>query len=145
VSDALRACFVAGIARTPFGRFGGALAGLSGPALGARVIATAGGAEKAYCAEGVNHFTIRELLTPLEQTADLCGLRFLAPFALFGARTAVEEGRVAAHVEDWSRVLEALRDGRVDLEAYAWRPRLSRDAGAKRTTRGERPRRGATR
>jgi glutathione-regulated potassium-efflux system ancillary protein KefG len=70
---------------------------------------TAGGPEAAYCAEGFNHFTIRELLRPQEQTAMLCGMEYLAPFALFGARTAVDEGRVDAHVADWVRVLEALR------------------------------------
>jgi putative NADPH-quinone reductase len=76
---------------------------------------SAGGAELAYRAEGYNHFTIRELLYPLEQTALLCGMVYLAPFALFGSRTAVEEGRVDRHVSDWVRVLEALRDDRLDL------------------------------
>jgi hypothetical protein len=50
---------------------------------------------EAPTAEGYNHFTIRELLRPLEQTAMLCGMTYLPPFALFGARTAVEEGRIA--------------------------------------------------
>ena len=77
---------------------------------------SAGGAELAYRAEGYNHFTIRELLCPLEQTALLCGMVYLAPFALFGSRTAVDEGRVDRHVADWVRVLEALRDDRLDLE-----------------------------
>ena len=78
---------------------------------------TAGGLQAAYRAEGHNHFTIRELLHPLEQTAQLCGMLNLPPFALFGSRTAVEEGRVAQHVGDWVRVLEALRDKRIDIEA----------------------------
>ena len=78
---------------------------------------TAGGAEAAYREEGYNHFTIRELLHPLEQTALLCGMTYLAPFALFSARTAVEEGRIDGHVADWVRVLEALRDHRLDIEA----------------------------
>jgi len=39
---------------------------------------TAGGPEQAYRAEGFNHFTLRELLRPIEQTAILCGMRFLA-------------------------------------------------------------------
>ncbi len=77
---------------------------------------SAGGAELAYRAEGYNHFTIRELLYPLEQTALLCGMVYLAPFALFGSRTAVDEGRVDRHVADWVRVLEALRDDRLDLD-----------------------------
>ena len=80
---------------------------------------TAGGPEKAYRADGYNHYTLRELLRPLEQTASLCGMRFLAPFALFSSRTAHEEGRVRAHVADWERVLDALRQGRLDLEAAA--------------------------
>jgi putative NADPH-quinone reductase len=88
---------------------------------------TAGGAEAAYCAEGYNHFSIRELLRPLEQTAMLCGMVYLPPFALFGARTAVEEGRIAAHVSAWTRLLEALRDDRLDIARAAALPRLNGD------------------
>lgn len=76
---------------------------------------TAGGIEAAYQAEGYNHFTIRELLQPLEQMALLCGMTYLPAFALFGARTAVEEGRTDQHIADWTRLLEALRDNRVDI------------------------------
>jgi putative NADPH-quinone reductase len=88
---------------------------------------TAGGPESAYRAEGLNHYTLRELLRPLEQTADLCGLRFLAPFALFGARTALEEGRLPDHVRDWGRVLDALRAGRVDDSVAQTLPTLNHD------------------
>jgi len=88
---------------------------------------TAGGAEKAYHADGYNHYTIRDLLRPLEQTATLCGMHFIAPFALFGSRTAVEEGRVREHVADWERVLDALRHGRIDVEAAATLPVLNAD------------------
>jgi putative NADPH-quinone reductase len=77
---------------------------------------TAGGLEDAYRDKGYNHFTIGQLLQPLEQTADLCGMTWLPPFALFGARLAVDEGRVEQHVADWVRTLEALRDGRLDLQ-----------------------------
>jgi putative NADPH-quinone reductase len=72
---------------------------------------TAGGTESAYRERGYNHFTIRELLRPLEQTALLCGMDYLPPFALFSARTALEEGRVSAHVEQWRGVLEMLQAG----------------------------------
>jgi glutathione-regulated potassium-efflux system ancillary protein KefG len=86
---------------------------------------TAGGPEAAYCAEGFNHFTIRELLYPLEQTALLCGMVYLPPFALFGARMAVDEGRLDVHVADWIRVLEALRDDRLDMEKARDLPKLN--------------------
>ena len=49
---------------------------------------TAGGPADAYRVDGFNHFTIRELLQPLEQTAHLTGMNYLPPFALFGSRTA---------------------------------------------------------
>lgn len=76
---------------------------------------TAGGLQAAYCAEGYNHFTIRELLHPIEQTAMLCGMTYLPPFTLFGARTAVEDGRIDRHIADWVRLLEAVRDNRIDI------------------------------
>jgi len=88
---------------------------------------TAGGPELAYCAVGYNHFTIRELLYPLEQMARLCGMVYLPPFALFGARTAVEEGRLSVHAADWVRVLEALRDDRLDVAAAVSRTTLNGD------------------
>jgi glutathione-regulated potassium-efflux system ancillary protein KefG len=75
---------------------------------------TAGGAAKAYKSDGYNHFTIRQLLQPLEQMADLTGMLYLPPFALFGSRTAVDEDRVDAHVADWERLLLALVEGRIE-------------------------------
>ena len=86
---------------------------------------TAGGSESAYRAEGYNHYTIRELIRPLEQTAVLCGMQFLPPFALMGARTAVEEGRLEQHIDDWQRILEALKSGRLDPARTRDLPRLN--------------------
>jgi putative NADPH-quinone reductase len=93
---------------------------------------TAGGPEVAYQTKGFNHYSIRELLHPLEQTATLCGMVYLPPFVLFGARTAVEEGRVARHIDAWLQLLTALRDGNLDIEAARQAPRLNRvlDAAA---------------
>jgi hypothetical protein len=54
-------------------------------------------------------------------------MRYLPPFALFSARTAVEEDRVGDHVRDWVRTLEALRDGRLDLDAARDLPKLNGD------------------
>src|SRR6188474_1266593 len=39
---------------------------------------TTGGPESSYHREGYNRFTLRELLAPWDQTAHLCGMRFLA-------------------------------------------------------------------
>lgn len=88
---------------------------------------SAGGPEAAYRAEGYNHFTLRELLQPLEQTALLCGMVYLPPFALFDARNAVEQGRVEAHIADWLKVLTALRDDRLDIARARRAARLNAD------------------
>ncbi|MGF1696996.1 NAD(P)H-dependent oxidoreductase [Vibrio lamellibrachiae] len=80
---------------------------------------TAGGKEDAYQSEGYNHFTIRQLLQPLEQTATLTGMNYIAPFALFGSRTALEENRINDHVDFWSSLLTALVENTLDLEKAA--------------------------
>ena len=82
---------------------------------------TAGGRESAYRDQGYNHYTVRELLRPLEQTAVLCGMHYLPPFALFGARTAVEEGRLEDHVAQWRVLLHRLQQGELvpaDLDLF---------------------------
>ena len=91
---------------------------------------TAGGAEDAYRAEGYNHFTVRQLLAPLEQTAELTGMQYLAPFALFSARTAMEEGRIKEHVADWVLTLEGLKGGPFDFDRASQLEKLNDDLGA---------------
>ncbi len=88
---------------------------------------SAGGIADAYHADGYNHFTIRELLQPLEQMANLCGMVYLPAFALFGARTAHDEHRIDKHIEQWCALLEALRDERLDVAGALKRPLLNND------------------
>jgi glutathione-regulated potassium-efflux system ancillary protein KefG len=88
-----------------------------------------GGREAAYRHEGHNRFTMRELLAPVEQTFALCGMDYLPPFCVHGAHgMTIEE--VDGHAGDYRRVVEALRDETVDLEAAAGLPRLNVDVGA---------------
>ena len=78
---------------------------------------SAGGPELAYHADGFNHFSIRELLRPLEQMARFCRMQFIAPFMFFGARTALELQRVDQHVALWSTLLDTLVANELDLDA----------------------------
>ena len=48
-------------------------------------IVTAGGTQAAYCEAGHNRRTIRQSLVPIEQTANLCGMRFAPPWVVYGA------------------------------------------------------------
>lgn len=49
-------------------------------------VITTGGSKFAYCTEGHNRFTIRQLLTPFDQTAHLCEMEFLPPFVAHSSR-----------------------------------------------------------
>lgn len=86
------------------------------------VIST-GGREDAYRHGGHNRFTMRELLAPIEQTFVLCGLTYLPPFVAHGAHGMTSE-EIEARASNYRRAIEALRDGKIDLEAAARAPRL---------------------
>jgi glutathione-regulated potassium-efflux system ancillary protein KefG len=90
---------------------------------------TTGGREVAYARDGHNHFTMRELLVPLEQTARLCGMRYLAPFVVHGTLGMTRE-QADRHASDWRRTIEALRDDRVDLDRAVAAARLNADFDA---------------
>ena len=78
---------------------------------------SAGGKEEAYQTDGYLHFTIKELLRPIEQMATTSKMLYLAPFALFGSRTAAEENRIEAHIAQWQKLLKALVQDKIDIPA----------------------------
>ncbi len=84
---------------------------------------TTGGPGEAYHQEGRNRFTMRQLLTPQDQTAHLCGMSFLAPFVVHDA-FRLDEGKLDPHVLAYQHTLEALRDDRVDLARAAKAERI---------------------
>lgn len=88
---------------------------------------SAGGSEKAYQTDGYNHFKVRQLLFPLEQTASLTNMTYLAPFTLYSSRSAVEEQRLQVHLQDWQALLTALTEDRVNLEKAAGLDQLNSD------------------
>ncbi len=62
------------------------------------LVATTGGPESSYHPKTYNRYFFDAFLPPYEQTAALCGMRFLPPLLLHGARRAAE-AEIAAHVE----------------------------------------------
>ncbi|HSH89489.1 MAG TPA: NAD(P)H-dependent oxidoreductase [Ramlibacter sp.] len=61
------------------------------------LVATTGGPEESYHPQSYNRYFFDAFLPPYEQTAALCGMRFLPPLLLHGAQRASEE-TVAQHV-----------------------------------------------
>ena len=103
--------------------------GAGGEALrGKRVLSviTAGGGERAYTTDGVNGHTIQQLLAPLAQTARLCGMEYLPPYVLHGTH-ALADDEIERLAAEYRGVVEALRDGRADLEAARARRYFNHD------------------
>jgi glutathione-regulated potassium-efflux system ancillary protein KefF len=61
------------------------------------LVATTGGPEGSYHPQSYNRYFFDAFLPPYEQTAALCGMRFLPPLLLHGAHRASED-EVAQHV-----------------------------------------------
>ena len=80
---------------------------------------TTGAKPNAYSRDGLNHSDLRSLLAPFEKTADLCGMRYLAPFVMFGAGRAVEDNRLDVHRNAYDDLLKALVADRFDLQKAA--------------------------
>ena len=70
------------------------------------LVATTGGPEASYHPQGYNRYFFDAFLPPYEQTAALCGMRFLPPLVLHGAHSAAED-EVAAHVQVFAQRLQS--------------------------------------
>jgi glutathione-regulated potassium-efflux system ancillary protein KefF len=62
------------------------------------LVATTGGPEESYHPQSYNRYFFDAFMPPYEQTAALCGMRFLPPLLFHGARSA-HASDVDAHVE----------------------------------------------
>ncbi len=68
---------------------------------------TAGGTRQSYERNGFNRYTLQEFLYPFEQTAHLCGMHFLPPFAVQGTYR-LSDAELSACADSYSRLLEYL-------------------------------------
>ena len=92
-------------------------------------VVTTGALEEAYSDHGQNRFSMRELLAPIEQTARLCGMNYLSPFVVHGT-LGLTESEIEGHAIDYRRLVEGLRDGRVEPERITGLPRINADLDA---------------
>ena len=93
--------------------------GVGGNALAGKILfnaVTCGGRAEAYTKKGSNHCPLRDLFAPFEQTANLCEMQYISPFALFAAGHAKEENRLDKHIENYKMLLTAFVEDRVDIK-----------------------------
>ena len=93
--------------------------GENGTALCGKKLLTAissGGGNEAYRPEGYNRFSIRQFLVPFEQTAVLCGMRYLPPFVAHGMHQDPDEEIMSEYAALYKSLIVALRDRTIDLD-----------------------------
>lgn len=71
---------------------------------------TTGGQRSAYSREGYNRYTIQELLAPFDQTAFLCKMIYLPPFAMHGTHRISDEEKLLT-ASTYRNLLERLAEG----------------------------------
>ncbi len=71
---------------------------------------TTGGSRESYGPEGFNRYRLPEFIRPLEQTASLCNMVWLPPFAVQGVYLQSDE-QMARHADLYRKVLERLSAG----------------------------------
>lgn len=86
---------------------------------------TTAGSETAYSQDGYQNFPLRTFVTPMEQTATLCGMAFLPPYVLYGALQAQQNNEIAPHADGYALLLSALRDDIFDEQRAKDRPFLT--------------------
>jgi len=89
--------------------------GAQGTALRGKTVLCAvstGGRAAAYRLDGYNRHTVRQLLAPIEQTARLCGMRFLPPWLVYGTHS-IAEPEIMEAARTYSTVLDGLVAGRL--------------------------------
>ena len=85
---------------------------------------TSGGQRAAYSKDGYNRFTLKELLAPFEQTALLCKMTYLPPFALHGThRLTREEALITAG--HFRQLLDFMLNNEIPVEEMQSLPYLN--------------------
>ena len=70
------------------------------------LVATTGGPSESYHPAGYNRYFFDAFLPPYEQSAAVCGMRFLPPLILHGARS-IEEEAVVQHGKTFGQLLHS--------------------------------------
>lgn len=85
---------------------------------------TAGGTREAYASNQHNNYTIREFLAPFEQTATLCKMIYLPPFAVHGTHLLKAQD-LESHARLYRALLEKLVKGEFNIKAMQRFPYLN--------------------
>ncbi len=77
---------------------------------------SSGGNSSSYQPDGYNRFRIKDLLTPFDQTAFLCGMKYLPPFLVQGTHSLSETKDIPIFAEQYKSLLEKFRDDKINTK-----------------------------
>ncbi|MFQ2508575.1 NAD(P)H-dependent oxidoreductase [Aeromonas caviae] len=85
---------------------------------------TTGGGPESYCRAGYNQRPLLDFLLPFQQTAQLCGMRWLPPFVLHSFHKLEDPEALCRCGQDYRQLLCALRDEQLTPAQLAESPYL---------------------
>jgi glutathione-regulated potassium-efflux system ancillary protein KefG len=88
---------------------------------------TTGGNSDAYCPDGYNCYTIPDFMRPFEQTARLCLMDYLPPFAVMGTHK-MSAAEVMHAATDYGKLIESIGNESFDLEGAREMTFLNQDS-----------------
>lgn len=81
-------------------------------------VVTAGASISTYQRDGVNHYTIDELLRPTEQMARFTGMHYLPAYVIYGVHRILQRD-IMQYAEDYRNLLITLRSGKLPSQEKA--------------------------
>jgi len=76
---------------------------------------TTGGPQEVYQTDKGHHHTIIDLISPIIQTASLCGMIKLPPFVVHGT-LAIEKDEILSHRSDYFQILKLITQDEFNIE-----------------------------
>lgn len=76
---------------------------------------TCGYSKASYEETAMNHYTVQDLLHPIEQMANFTGMHYMPPYIVYGTHR-IRERDVAFHAEEYRTLLLGLREGRIQWD-----------------------------
>jgi glutathione-regulated potassium-efflux system ancillary protein KefG len=78
---------------------------------------SSGGRQQAYRPDGMNRYTIRQLLAPIEQTARLCNMIYMPPFVIHGTHK-LADADIELYAVQYEQLLIALQHDRISDQEW---------------------------
>lgn len=78
-------------------------------------VVSCGYSKSSYEEAAINHYTVQELLRPIEQMAHFTGMRYMPPYIVYGTHR-IRKRDIIRHAEEYRSLLIGLREGQIEFD-----------------------------